>query len=139
LEFVYNVSKKFNISSAAARVGLIQWSFYSWVHIPLQANEKKSFLDSVCLNGICTHCFPCSMPTRLSEVNSGKTECVVTNPEYVGDSYCDSDVFEYNTPECGWDGGDCCESTCVDQEFQCGVDSPLVCVDPDGKAHHTLF
>jgi hypothetical protein len=56
--------------------------------------------------------------------------CVVENPEWVGDGWCDSDG-DYNTEACGYDGGDCCETTCVSNgEIECGVNAPYVCVDP---------
>ena len=32
---------------------------------------------------------------------------------WIGDAYCD---FENNNEACGWDGGDCCECTCIDGE-----------------------
>ena len=55
--------------------------------------------------------------------------CQVEIPEYVGDGWCDSEGG-YNTEACGWDGGDCCESTCVDGAFECGVNAPYDCQDP---------
>ncbi|CAM9523721.1 unnamed protein product [Scytosiphon promiscuus] len=58
----------------------------------------------------------------------------------IGDSYCDDDN---NTPECGYDGGDCCECTCVPdtdsttdtrwqgcKEFAC-IDPDATCVNDD--------
>ena len=33
--------------------------------------------------------------------------CNVTNPNKVGNGICDYDAANYNTEECGWDGGDC--------------------------------
>lgn len=40
----------------------------------------------------------------------------------------------YNTPECGYDGGDCCECTCEDGlPYACGVKDDYHCRDPDYK------
>jgi hypothetical protein len=64
------------------------------------------------------------------------SECIVRYLNWVGDGYCD-DVSNdnntgYNTPQCGYDGGDCCDSTCVDtQSFTCGIDSNYECKDPN--------
>lgn len=50
---------------------------------------------------------------------------------YVGDGYCNWEHFgEYsdaNTVACNYDGGDCCEETCVGS--QCGLNG-FVCLDP---------
>ena len=45
---------------------------------------------------------------------------------YIGDGYCDSDS---NSAACDWDGGDCCESTCVESVYTCGVVA-YACADP---------
>ncbi len=37
--------------------------------------------------------------------------------QWVSDGYCDN---INNNPECNWDGGDCCEDTCEDDDYQCG-------------------
>ena len=44
--------------------------------------------------------------------------CKVTNPEYVGDGFCDI-LGGYNTPDCNYDGGDCCSDTCVPSKYNC--------------------
>jgi len=36
---------------------------------------------------------------------------------YIGDGYCDS---QNNNEACSYDGGDCCEETCVDSTYACG-------------------
>merc|ERR1712194_774684 len=37
--------------------------------------------------------------------------CCVSEPAYWGDGACDPDP-PYNTPECNFAGGDCCQATC---------------------------
>jgi hypothetical protein len=51
------------------------------------------------------------------------------NPLYVGDGRCD-DIL--NTMLCGWDGGDCCRSTCTESLLQ--VCDDFDCLDPDALA-----
>jgi hypothetical protein len=46
--------------------------------------------------------------------------------EALGDGFCDADL---NTEVCGWDGGDCCEDTCVEGSYPCG-DNGFDCIDP---------
>ena len=48
------------------------------------------------------------------------------NPGYHADGWCDA---MNNVAECGWDGGDCCESTCVERDFSCGS-AGYTCLDP---------
>lgn len=48
--------------------------------------------------------------------------CVVSYDSYLGDGHCDEMVGDYNIQACGWDGGDCCNSTCIDStNYTCGV------------------
>ncbi|CAM9903213.1 unnamed protein product [Ectocarpus sp. 8 AP-2014] len=52
----------------------------------------------------------------------------------IGDGYCQ---LQNNNAECGYDGGDCCECTCVnpsddDDNRRCSSDgSGFACIDPD--------
>jgi len=57
--------------------------------------------------------------------------CNVPNLNWVGDGYCDP--YPYNTAACGWDGGDCCECTCTDGDYTCGVVG-YDCLDPNASA-----
>ncbi|KAH8097410.1 hypothetical protein JL720_301 [Aureococcus anophagefferens] len=52
---------------------------------------------------------PSDPPTPRPTVPS---TCLVPHPAYVGDGACDPGA--YNSEACGYDGGDCCESTCAD-------------------------
>ncbi len=72
---------------------------------------------------------PSPRPTRLPTTLS-PTEAPVTDsptfidcpksviPAYLGDGYCDPPP--YNSAACGWDGGDCCASTCINSTYICG-------------------
>lgn len=45
---------------------------------------------------------------------------------WIGDGSCDPQNL---SSECDWDGGDCCKSTCVSNDFVCGIDGHF-CLDP---------
>lgn len=64
------------------------------------------------------------LPSDLPEVPSS---CNVDNTIWWGDGYCDHG--ELNTPECAWDGGDCCEATCKSDFGFCGQ-GEYFCLDP---------
>ncbi|CAN0319675.1 unnamed protein product [Ectocarpus sp. 8 AP-2014] len=58
--------------------------------------------------------------------NTG-TSSVCFDESAVGDGDCDRDN---NFAECGYDGGDCCECTCVSEgEYECGAGG-YACIDP---------
>ena len=57
--------------------------------------------------------------------------CQAEEASFVGDGYCDD--ASYNNERCGWDGGDCCLSTCTGSaKFDCG-DTAFECVDPNAE------
>lgn len=54
--------------------------------------------------------------------------CNVQRPEWVGDGYCDGG--SYNTDSCGYDGGDCCATSCQPGDYACGSNG-FDCIDPE--------
>eukprot|EP01084_Bolivina_argentea_P265824 450709_1 len=58
-------------------------------------------------------------------------QCSVSNIDYLGDGYCD-DEGGYNSLECQWDKGDCCEQSCISSvDWDCGSGTNgYVCLDP---------
>ena len=57
------------------------------------------------------------------------SSCGVERPCFIGDGYCDGE--KYNTPECNYDGGDCCNETCTDGEMHSCADNTFdqCCID----------
>jgi hypothetical protein len=58
----------------------------------------------------------------------------------LNNSRCD---MEYNNADCHWDGGDCCEETCVDELFSSCIhwedDWDELCLDPRYKTENYLW
>ena len=70
----------------------------------------------------------CQNPSAADFGNS--SACFVFSPSSLGDGLCDSGV--YNTANCAWDGGDCCDDTCMERpgtSHDCSQD-PSTCLDP---------
>ncbi|CAM9842057.1 unnamed protein product [Ectocarpus fasciculatus] len=60
-------------------------------------------------------------------LGTGTSSSVCFDESAVGDGDCDRDN---NFAECGYDGGDCCECTCISEgEYECGA-SGYACIDP---------
>jgi hypothetical protein len=60
-----------------------------------------------------------------------ESKCEVENREWIGDGGCDAEGG-YNTEECGWDMGDCCEEDCNAEYsfYPCGANQPFSCDNP---------
>ena len=92
-------------------------------------------------NGICEN--PETNVFNCEEWNFDGGDCVSSNSpgpdgtysdctgyvEYIGDGWCDN---YNNSLSCGWDGGDCCESTCNDGVYLCGYVG-FDCLDPSAE------
>ena len=66
-----------------------------------------------------------SIPTAIVEeialASMQHVQVAIDDPSFIGDGDCDGG--EYNTEECGWDGGDCIEFN--EKYPNCKVDDPL--------------
>eukprot|EP00904_Undaria_pinnatifida_P003012 jgi/Undpi1/12711/HiC_scaffold_6.g02379.m1 len=68
--------------------------------------------------------------SESDDSESDSTTSTSCRPEYFSDGECD---LQNNTEDCGYDGGDCCDCTCVDTEdLECGV-SGFACIDPSAS------
>lgn len=57
----------------------------------------------------------------MLQTTTASQSCGVSNQNYLGDGYCDKHGG-YNTPECNFDDGDCCQEMCwAGQDYTCGV------------------
>eukprot|EP01084_Bolivina_argentea_P104774 187590_1 len=64
-------------------------------------------------------------------------QCNVEHMDYLGDGYCDHDGVGYNSLECQWDKGDCCEESCISAQYQCGSGG-YDCLDPQNSVNPTV-
>lgn len=67
---------------------------------------------------------------RSSSFDEAISSCLVEFPEYIGDGYCDTQDG-YNVLSCNYDGGDCCEETCLSTIHECGIEKPYSCQNPE--------
>ncbi len=77
-----------------------------------------------------------SCPETLFPVD-GLPGCCVPEPSFHGDGACDPEA-PLNTPECEFDGGDCCRETCnLEANYGCSAESSefgpfgFYCLNPD--------
>ena len=75
-------------------------------------------------NGVLVVFFSCTLGGISSEMSTYEN-CTDGVMEFIGDGNCDG---INNTPDCGYDGGDCCICTCV-RSMTCT--SGFDCIDPD--------
>lgn len=75
-------------------------------------------------------------PDNLFPVD-GLPGCCVLEPSFHGDGACDPEAPS-NTPECNFDGGDCCRETCdPESTYGCSAESSeygpfgFFCLNPD--------
>ena len=61
------------------------------------------------------------------ESRASSTSTCDASADTLGDGYCDGSA---NNEACGYDAGDCCESTCTDGNYTCG-ENGYDCVNPD--------
>ena len=67
--------------------------------------------------------------SKIINMPISDTLCNVKRHKFIGDGLCDKSGG-YNTPECHYDGGDCCAKTCnKDAFFFCGL-LQYDCIDP---------
>lgn len=71
-----------------------------------------------------------SIGDRTTDDN-GSTTSGCEDPSWIADGICD---FGNNEASCDYDGGDCCECTCVDEEYICGEEA-YECVDPSAPCN----
>ena len=73
--------------------------------------------------------FTCLNPKYKNETSSG---CNVGLKAKLGNAICDQ-TGSYNTERCGWDGGDCCISTCKDTSSQKCNPPCAACKNPTAR------
>ena len=55
--------------------------------------------------------------------------CTVQHIKWLGDALCDR-MGLYNTPNCNWDGGDCCPQSCLDTNIRSCLTNKFDCKNP---------
>mmetsp|Transcript_43172 Transcript_43172/g.58986 ORF Transcript_43172/g.58986 Transcript_43172/m.58986 type:complete len:1038 (-) Transcript_43172:304-3417(-) len=107
----------------------------------LQGLSMCTTIDTSSMEMLCEMLGACSQVTDDATQNGDdepdcqSSSCDVGHPEWLGDGWCDNDQGGcYNSEGCGFDGGDCCEGTCVSTQFlTCGANN-YVCKDPGAQA-----
>jgi len=100
--------------------------FYELVQGTVVASgDEFDASESTSFTAIATSSSPTDVPTKAP------TGCTADYDVWIGDGFCDP--APYNSWECSWDGGDCCEETCVTNQTNtkstCGMNG-YTCLDP---------
>ena len=111
--------------SVLARISEAQDFINSTLSCAMPSNFNSSDCCGVnCVNGT----FVCER-SIFPDDGFDYSECNVQSRCRVGDGRCDRRGC-YNDQECNYDGGDCCEETCVDGEYDC-EHNDFRCRNPD--------
>ena len=80
--------------------------------------------------------YQCLDPAFVSSPTAApdQEECAAPKPHSVGNGVCNHNNGKNNVADCGWDGGDCCEESCLDNPNpkhvkRCGMRG-YHCLDP---------
>ncbi|CAM9132154.1 unnamed protein product [Ectocarpus sp. 13 AM-2016] len=82
-------------------------------------------------NWACRDQFACIDPNAPCVDDDSVTVDMLENCGWapgIGDGYCSEDL---NTPECAYDGGDCCPCTCQDDSDDDWACTTFACIDPE--------
>ena len=82
-----------------------------------------------CENGV----FSCVRST-FPDHGFDYSDCTDEPACWIGDGFCDfGDNFNFNYAACNYDGGDCCQETCVNGFLSCGSSQAFEdsCIDPE--------
>ena len=75
---------------------------------------------------------------RIFTMPNKHNYCNIRSTRYLGNGMCET-IGGYNTPDCNYDGGDCCKETCqVDFIWICGI-LGFDCIDPNVLNHPSYY
>jgi hypothetical protein len=139
-------SYEYSLPYADCNVDHPEWVGDKWCDSGTYNTESCGYDGGDCCEGSCTlddpfgicgyNGYECVDPDYYDPWHSASysyeyAECEVSHPEWIGDLWCD--YGDYNTFPCGFDGGDCCVGSCIQNDpsgLMCGVNG-YDCIDPE--------